>query len=481
MIHYEEIEPHLIDFLQGKAEEATEYRIKAYIQQNPDFQQELDELSETLDFNKTVPLVQPAPELKMNFYAMLNEYKAQKVRPTLRERLKTFLIAQFQWQTIAVSAFTVILLIVAYWSVLNFQEKYKATQVSMTMLEFEKEQQDKAPLILPTPKQKEKNAKKETENIAQGGEEMGLPEATNAPKAYNFPITSEKNKYAQDTPELDYFKESASINPNLYAFTNANTQGTIEISNPLGNINLRSYTGTEVKVESVPAQSFKGEINQDKIAIQGLASAPQMDMQVYVPQNRALLLNVSAKQNIIADLTDIQVANNSSLISFAGDVEVHVPTSADLEVYASGKELENDFESNVKNIESKSLQTNAIANFNRDAGNLKDKATVKTVPAKRKERTKETKSKKENKKDDSRQARSNQDMPPLAEKVSKDASGISAPEKIAEDAEMENVPQPPVNVAPDRPQRTTQATIKKGGKKLQINSIQGKAKIKKAK
>jgi hypothetical protein len=81
MIRYEEIEPYLLDYLQGKAEEATEYRIKAYLQQNPDFQQELDELQETLTFVEQSPLLEPEPALKMNFYAMLNDYQIQLENP----------------------------------------------------------------------------------------------------------------------------------------------------------------------------------------------------------------------------------------------------------------------------------------------------------------------------------------------------------------------------------------------------------------
>jgi hypothetical protein len=81
MIRYEEIEPYLLDYLQGKAEEATEYRIKAYLQQNPNFEQELNELQETLAFVEQSPLLEPEPALKMNFYAMLNDYQIQMANP----------------------------------------------------------------------------------------------------------------------------------------------------------------------------------------------------------------------------------------------------------------------------------------------------------------------------------------------------------------------------------------------------------------
>jgi hypothetical protein len=75
MINYEEIEPYLLDYLQGRADEGMEYRIKAYIQQNPDFENELNDLRETADFLESSPLEEPDPSLKMGFYAMLKEYQ----------------------------------------------------------------------------------------------------------------------------------------------------------------------------------------------------------------------------------------------------------------------------------------------------------------------------------------------------------------------------------------------------------------------
>ncbi len=434
MIRYEEIEAHLIDFLEGKAEESAEYRIKAYLQQNPDFQQELDELAETLEFSQATPIVQPTPELKMNFYAMLNDYKAHQVRPTLRTRLKAFLITQFQWQTITVGAFTVLLLIVGYWSVLLFQTQYKATQVSMTNFEFEKEQKDQAPLILPTPKRREKTSPKQTESLAQGREEASLPELKNS---------EDLNKQSPEIATEKYAKDEAFITPevpaqthSLYSFDENTQNGTVEINNPLGNIHLRSYTGTEVKVESVPTQGFKGEVIQDKVTIQGLATAPQIDMQVYVPQNRNLLLNVNAQQNIVADLANVQVATNSQITSFAGNVEVNIAENTDLEITASGREIVSDFE------ERKDL--------------LNAESIVAKTP-KRKE--------KESKKDNSSRARANSEKP-ITESQSN--TGISA-------SDINHLPAPPAQ------EKSKQIVLKKGNKKLKVNSLQGKTTLKKSK
>lgn len=75
---YEEIEPYLIDFIKGQAEEATEYRIRAYLKQHPEFEEELDELRTTLEYTQEIPLEEPAPSMKMDFYAMLNKAKAEE-------------------------------------------------------------------------------------------------------------------------------------------------------------------------------------------------------------------------------------------------------------------------------------------------------------------------------------------------------------------------------------------------------------------
>jgi hypothetical protein len=120
MINYEDIEPYLIDYLQGEADEATVYRIKAYLQQNPDFQRELDELEETLDFVETVPVAEPEPALKMNFYAMLNEYKVQKAKtPTLREKLREFMQTQLYWQRFTLASVALLLMMTGVWYVIR--------------------------------------------------------------------------------------------------------------------------------------------------------------------------------------------------------------------------------------------------------------------------------------------------------------------------------------------------------------------------
>ncbi len=78
---YEDIEPHLLDYIHGNLEEADHYRVQAYLKENPDFQRELDELEETLHFVRDLPLNEPGPELKINFYSSLREAQNPAVSP----------------------------------------------------------------------------------------------------------------------------------------------------------------------------------------------------------------------------------------------------------------------------------------------------------------------------------------------------------------------------------------------------------------
>jgi hypothetical protein len=136
MIRYEEIEPYLLDYLQGKAEEATEYRIKAYLQQNPDFQHELDELQETLVFVEQSPLLEPEPALKMNFYAMLNDYQIQMANPkplSWWEKIRAFGLANLGKSTLAWAGVVVLLVFSGYlvFSYLNNPPMAESTGLSL--------------------------------------------------------------------------------------------------------------------------------------------------------------------------------------------------------------------------------------------------------------------------------------------------------------------------------------------------------------
>ncbi|MCU0444600.1 MAG: HEAT repeat domain-containing protein [Microscillaceae bacterium] len=136
MIRYEDIEPYLLDYLQGKAEEATEYRIKAYLQQNPDFQHELDELEETLNFIAHSPLAEPEPALKMNFYAMLNEYQTQLNTPkpaSKWEKMRAFLQSNLGKPALAWAGVVILLVFSGYWVINSLDNQALVGQNEMTL------------------------------------------------------------------------------------------------------------------------------------------------------------------------------------------------------------------------------------------------------------------------------------------------------------------------------------------------------------
>ncbi len=334
MIHYEEIEPYLIDFLHGEVAEEIEYRVRAYLQQNPDFQQELDELEETLTFSHHTPLVQPAPELKMNFYAMLNEYKATQdiARPSFRERMKQFLQTQFYWQTLSIGVFAVLVSVIGFWGVSVFQERFKNTEVALHKIEIEQQEKVTATFIdIEMPKRKNAIAKNNlTENAATQG-----PEADDLNLLE--PKTIEKKSIAEDKNSY------TNIGKNNYSFADSKQAGKVTINNPNGNINLMGYAGKEVKIETMPAQSYAGVVDNNHVIIDGISAAPQIDMQVLLPQNRLLQISVTAQQNITMDLRGVELETNSSLTSQGGNVEVRVAEDTSLEINALAREIENDF------------------------------------------------------------------------------------------------------------------------------------------
>lgn len=462
MIRYEEIEPHLIDFLQGNVAEEVEYRVKAYLQQNPDFQQELDELEETLEFTQSTPLVQPAPELKMNFYAMLNEYKAQQAqtRPSLREKLKYFLHAQFQWQTLSVGILTVLIVIMGYWGVTVFQEKYRQTQVAMSELEFEKENKQNAYIEIPKPTRKENKATpKEEENAVEGREAMEvLVQKAEKPIAENLALdrTKQLGDYAhKEAGEI--VEKEAVLKPvqDTYNFANIVQHGIVEIKNPNGNIYLRSYAGEGVKVESVPAQGFVGKVDNNRVSIESNQS-PQIDMNVLLPQNRLLQLEVVAKQNITFDMQGVQLVNNNKLTSQEGNVDVTADASNTVAIFADAQVVENDFETSPTRNE----RARDVIALEETKGKIEAKSSVLA----------EKKDVNKAKKKTSRETTENK------------ARNKNAEVKVLEDAEMkkeEVASSNRVTNAPNFSSKNAVSPTQGSNRILQVNSPRGKAKIRK--
>lgn len=148
-MRYEEIEPYLIDFLKGKTDEATEYRIKAYLQKFPEFQSELDELKSTIYFVKKTPLADAKPHLKMDFYAMLSD--AQKNQKSKKNWL-IWLENLQQWWTMSrfktTVAFGVSLTALTLWFAINNQtekqkERIVTTQKTQKIIQIDTSKEEK--------------------------------------------------------------------------------------------------------------------------------------------------------------------------------------------------------------------------------------------------------------------------------------------------------------------------------------------------
>jgi len=453
MIHYEEIEPYLIDFLQGEVAEEVEYRIRAYLQQNPDFQQELDELEETLEFSHHAPLVQPSPALKMNFYAMLNEQKALQAtaRPSLRERIKHFLQTQFYWQSLSVAVFALLITMIGYWGIAAFQKRFKNTEVALQNLEFEKEKASKTPayIDIQMPKRKEAITRTAQENATQGQEKAALPEihaTTTTPKA--------QEEQHKNIPEAEISKI---IHKDSYSFVNKDMNGIVQVNNPRGNINLKGYAGNDVKIETIPIQSYVGSIDNNHITIDGLPNAPQIDMQVLLPQNRQIQLTINAKQNIAFDLSGIQLTSNSSLTSIEGNVIVQVPETTSLEINVLAQEIENDFVTESPFYNSNSAlpaSTNQDVKTTESTTNYKREADMEAVKAR---------------------GKNTGDPPPASRKEKKSVAKKAEKESVsrAKDADKGELNNPAI--------KSLKIPLRNSNKNLQINSLQGTTKIKKIK
>ena len=130
---YEEIEPHIIDFIKGNLDESLEYRIKAYLKENPDFQKEIDELRDTLDFVQDVPFEDPDLKLKMEFYAMLNSYQAdhQEEKTSILATISQYLQSKIFVQRIIPLASVIFL--AGYFTSVLLNQTQKAEQATSTI------------------------------------------------------------------------------------------------------------------------------------------------------------------------------------------------------------------------------------------------------------------------------------------------------------------------------------------------------------
>jgi hypothetical protein len=144
-MNYEEIEPYIIDYLKGNVEEAMEYRIKAYLQQNPEFQKELDELEEMLGLVQATPLLEPAPQLKMNFYAMLNEAKRaeqKKTQANVWDKILDFFRQRTLTQSLAFASVILLIFLTGYWTSIWFNQNQITKQSESAQEKIAAEESD---------------------------------------------------------------------------------------------------------------------------------------------------------------------------------------------------------------------------------------------------------------------------------------------------------------------------------------------------
>lgn len=118
-LKYEDIEPYLLDYLQGNVDEGMEYRIKAYIKEHPEVQKELEELQEVSQFMQGLPLETPEQSLKIDFYSMLRE-EEQGITSgqslSFWAKLQAFIQNKFYGQSLAILASMLIIFMTGYWT-----------------------------------------------------------------------------------------------------------------------------------------------------------------------------------------------------------------------------------------------------------------------------------------------------------------------------------------------------------------------------
>lgn len=114
----EEAKLYFVDLIKGKLSEEQEYRVRAALQKDSACQEEFEEIQATLEEFNELPLVQPDPSLKMEFYSMLQEFQTaeatKKPVPSLRKRWDAFWEKAFvRWGTLAATA--VLVLWMGFW------------------------------------------------------------------------------------------------------------------------------------------------------------------------------------------------------------------------------------------------------------------------------------------------------------------------------------------------------------------------------
>ncbi len=306
---YEEIEPYLIDFIKGQADEATEYRIKAYLQQNPDFQEELDELQTTLEYTQELPLATPPPSMKLDFYAMLKQAKATQEKQAPKVNWWTNL--QNDWlRGFAVASVVVLVFFTGYWSSTWLQPDFATEtqkEVSLqttpkennTLEELNEESADEESITeeetLEQPSDNEKQAeglRESTQNTALATENTNLI----AQKKEKLGIVKDNTKEDMQVREEQDFSEvwiqadtqRTQKEKDVYServgsptLSNSNYQDTSEIAREnLGNSNRKNTNSRSKKMSKQSSAHIIEDFKNGSSLSVRLASLKQLEVNV---------------------------------------------------------------------------------------------------------------------------------------------------------------------------------------------------------
>lgn len=175
----EEAKLYFVDLIKGKLSEEQEYRVRAALQKNSACQEEFEEIQATLEEFNELPLVQPDPSLKMEFYSMLQEFQAAEAKPSWRQKLQgrwdAFWNKAFvRWGTLAATA--VLILWMGFWGFQFLNDSPDSLAINTETTENQDTQNDHSEKPITENKEEEKPIAEENEVLEPELEKEQVPE-----------------------------------------------------------------------------------------------------------------------------------------------------------------------------------------------------------------------------------------------------------------------------------------------------------------
>ncbi|MDX2306183.1 MAG: HEAT repeat domain-containing protein [Microscillaceae bacterium] len=290
---YEDIEPYLIDFVKGNLDEDLEYRIRAYLNANPDFQKEIDELKDTLEFVQESPLIEPEPGLKMEFYAMLNAYQVSP--PTEKTPVWTYILDVFQSRkTLTWGSFILVIFLAGYFTSNIIHQP--GTDQSESALSANQAQEKPSASQAPYSEKKYQDQDLSAENSADEGEE--------------YTLSSEDSKEPLAISEIEALDNeipaSGGISDELIAFEQRARSGEDISRDQL----IKNDLNSDERIQNIYT-SMKS-VNQDEVIIQALIRALNTDPNPNVRIAAIEALEKFAGQNQVKHIIARSLDNQSS-------------------------------------------------------------------------------------------------------------------------------------------------------------------------